>query len=151
MSETEARDGRVDVDQRAAAPEWVAAARERVTTALRLEPGEVLERAYVFEPVERGGVAFLLALVTKRLADGRLEMAALGGRADTPGWMELEFARRARFPDEVLPSILAELIDRCDAEGAVYREVDLDLDAGTAAELQVAALVDRLLPPDVAT
>jgi len=101
--------------------------------------------------MERGGVAFLLALVTKRLADGRLEMAALGGRADTPGWMELEFARCARFPDEVLPSILAEIIDRCDAEGAVYREVDLDVDVGTAAELQVAALVDRLLPPDEAT
>ena len=59
--------------------------------------------------------------------------------------------RRARFPDEVLPSILAEIIDRCDAEGAVYREVDLDVDADTAAELQVAALVERLLPPDGAT
>jgi hypothetical protein len=128
-----------------------AAARERVAGALRLEPGETLERAYIFEPVERQGVAFLLALVTKRLGDGRLEMAALGSRADAPGLMELEFARRARFPEEVLTSILAELIDRCDVEGAAYREVDLGLDVGTAPAEQVAALVDRLFPSDGAT
>jgi len=128
-----------------------AATRERVAGALHLEPGETLERAYIFEPVERQGVAFLLSLVTKRLGDGRLEMAALGSRADAPGLMELEFARRARFPEEVLASILAELIDRCDVEGAAYREVDLGLDAGAAPAEQVAALVDQIFPSDGAT
>lgn len=125
-------------------------ARGRVAAVLRLQPGEILERAYVFEPVERKGVSFLLALVTKRLLDGRLEMAALGGRADAPGFIELEFARRAQFPDEVLPSILAELIERCDADTAAYREVDLGLLAGTAVDEQVAALVERLAPPGAA-
>lgn len=126
-------------------------ARGRVAEALRLQPGEMLERAYVFEPVERKGVSFLLALVTKRLLDGRLEMAALGGRADAPGSIELEFARRAQFPDEVLPSILAELIERCDAATAAYREVDLGLISGAAVDVQVAALVDRLVPAGGAT
>ena len=113
--------------------------RQRVLTALRLSPGELVERAYLFDPLERAGVAFLLALVTKRLADGQLEMVALGGRADVPG--EIDFARRARFPDDVLPAILTELIDRCGAEGAAYREIDLGLLPGTPAEEQVDALV----------
>lgn len=137
MSENEVRDQHDD-------------ARDRVAKALRLEPGEMLERAYVFEPMERKGVSFLLALVTKRLVDGRLEMAALGGRTDAPGLIELEFARRAQFPDDVLPSILTELIERCDADAAAYREVHLDLVAGTAADVQVAALVDRLAPAEQA-
>ena len=125
-----------------------AAAAERVASALRLGEGEALERAYLFEPVERRGVSFLLALVTKRLPDGGLEMAALGGRADAPGLIELEFARRARFPDDVLPSILAEIIERCDAEGAAYREVDLRTAAGTPVSEQVTALVDQIVPAD---
>jgi len=122
------------------------AANDRVAAVLRLGEGEILERAYVFEPVERKGISFLLALVTKRRSDGGLEMAALGSRAGSPGLVELEFARRARFPDDVLPTILAEIIERCDAEGAAYREIDLDLAAGTPAEAQVAALVEQLLP-----
>jgi hypothetical protein len=121
---------------------------ERLAVALGLEPGETLERAYVFDPIERGGVAFRLALVTKRRADGSLEMAALGGRADQPH--EIDFARRARFPDEVLPSILGELIERCDAEGAAYREVELDIVPGAPAVGQVAELIERIRPPDAA-
>ncbi len=128
-----------------------AAALHRVADVLRLGDGEALERAYLFEPVERKGVSFLLALVTKRRADGGLEMAALGGRTDAPGLIELEFARRARFPDEVLPSILMEIIERCDAEGAAYREIELEALAGTSPGEQVAALVDQLLPTDAAT
>lgn len=124
---------------------------EGVATAIGLEPGERLERAFVFDPVERGGVAFLLALVTKRRVDGRLEMAALGGRAEPPGQFALDFARRARLPDDVLPSILGELIERCEAGGAVYREIDLDMDAGAPPGEQLATLVERLLPPDGAT
>jgi hypothetical protein len=124
---------------------------ERVASALRLAEGEALERAYLFEPVERRGVSFLLALVTKRRTDGGLEMAALGGRADAPGLIELEFARRARFPDDVLPSILAEIIERCDAEGAAYREVDLRAAAAASAAEQVSGLVDELVPVDAVT
>src|SRR5688500_5590205 len=108
-------------------PSW----RERLVEALELRPGERLERAYVFDPIERGGIAFLLTLVTKRLADGRLEMTALGSRGSTPGEIALEFTRRASFPEDVLRSILAELIDRTGAEGAAYREIDLGRATGT--------------------
>src|SRR5688500_19516389 len=93
--------------------------------AVRLEPGESLERAYVFEPVERGDVSFTLALVTKRLAPDRLEMIAVGGRVEGERTAARDFVRRARFPDSVLPEILAEFIDRCGVEGALYREVPL--------------------------
>ena len=94
-------------------------------TAVRLEAGESLERAYVFEPVARGEVSFTLALVTKRLAPGRLEMIAVGGRVEAERTAAREFVRRARFPDPVLPEILAEFIDRCGVEGALYREISL--------------------------
>lgn len=93
--------------------------------AVRLEAGESLERAYVFEPVARGEVSFTLALVTKRLAPGRLEMIAVGGRVEAERTAAREFVRRARFPDPVLPEILAEFIDRCGVEGALYREISL--------------------------
>lgn len=124
---------------------------DRVAEAIGLGAGESLERAYVFDPVERGGVAFLLALVTKRRVDGRLEMAALGGHAGPPGAFALDFASRVRIPDDVLPWILGELIDRCEAGGAVYREIDLGLDASIPPDEQVASLVERLLPPGGAT
>src|SRR5918996_1983021 len=93
--------------------------------AVRLVAGESLERAYVFEPVERGDVSFTLALVTKRLGPDRLEMIAVGGRVEGERTAARDFVRRARFPDSVLPEILAEFIDRCGVEGALYREIPL--------------------------
>ena len=93
--------------------------------AVHLETGESLERAYVFEPVERGDVSFTLALVTKRLGPNRLEMIAVGGRVEGERTAARDFVRRARFPDSVLPEILAEFIDRCGVEGALYREISL--------------------------
>lgn len=96
-----------------------------VEAAIGLEEGESLERAYVFEPVERKDVSFTLALVTKRLGTDRLEMIALGGRSGGDRAAAHDFVRRARFPDAVLPEILAEFIDRCGVEGALYREIPL--------------------------
>lgn len=108
------------------AEEARAAREEALRGILALEPGERLERLYLFEPLERKDVAFSLALVTKRLGPGRLEMVAIGARGE-PGRDEPapDFIRRARFPESVLPSILEEFIDRCGVEGAVYRETDL--------------------------
>lgn len=104
-------------------------ARAALVTALEaavgLEDGEALDRAYVFEPVERREVSFTLALVTKRLGGDRLEMVAVGGRAEGDRAAFHDFVRRARFPEAVLPEILAEFIDRCGVEGALYREVPL--------------------------
>lgn len=105
--------------------------------AIGLEEGESLDRAFVFEPVERKDVAFTLTLVTKRLADGRLEMVAFGGRSEGNQAPSHDFVRRARFPKAVLPEILAEFIDRCGVEGALHREVPLgewDADASTPLE-----------------
>ena len=51
-----------------AGPDAVPTLVAELEAAVRLEEGESLERAYVFEPVERGGVSFTLTLVTKRLA-----------------------------------------------------------------------------------
>lgn len=94
-------------------------------TAVGLAEGETLERAYVFERVERGDVSFTLALVTKRLTPDRLEMVAVGGRLEGERSAARDFVRRARFPESVLPEILAEFIDRCGVEGALYREIAL--------------------------
>jgi hypothetical protein len=118
---------------------------ERLLDALELRPGERLERAYVFDVIERAGVAFLLTLVTKRLADGRLEMAALGSRGSGTGEIALEFARRASFPEDVLPSILAELIDRSGAQGAVYREIELNIEPGAKPSDQAATLLEHIV------
>ena len=93
--------------------------------AIGLEEGESLDRAFVFEPVERKEVAFTLTLVTKRLADDRLEMVAFGGRSEGNQAPSHDFVRRARFPKAILPEILAEFIDRCGIEGALHREVPL--------------------------
>lgn len=114
--------------------------------AVRLEGDETLERAYVFEPVERGEVSFTLALVTKRLAPDRLEMVAVGGRVEGERTAAREFVRRARFPDSVLPEILAEFIDRCGVEGALYREIPLSgRDRGVVPPFERVA--DELLAP----
>src|SRR5687767_8101835 len=114
--------------------------------AVRLETGESLERAYVFEPVERGDVSFTLALVTKRLGPERLEMIAVGGRVEGERTAARDFVRRARFPDSVLTEILAEFIDRCGVEGALYREIPLSgRDAGADPPLE--RLADELLAP----
>ncbi|MGH7566939.1 MAG: hypothetical protein ACREK2_08935 [Gemmatimonadota bacterium] len=114
-------------------------------TAVGLEEGEVLERAYVFETVERGDVSFTLALVLKRLAFDRLEMVAVGGRVDGGQTAAREFVRRARFPESVLSEILAEFIDRCGVEGAQYREVRLA--AGDTDTLQPLERLAELLAP----
>ncbi len=98
---------------------------EALRRTLELRDDERLERVYVFEPLERKDVAFSLALVTKRLPDGRLEMVALGGRTSEPDQPAHDFVRRARFPVDVLPAILTEFVDRCGVEGAAHREVDL--------------------------
>jgi hypothetical protein len=96
-----------------------------LAAAVSLQEGETLERAYVFEPVERRDVSFTLALVTKRLGPDRLEMVAVGSRADRDQVASQDFVRRARFPEAVLSEILTEFIDRCGVEGAMYREVPL--------------------------
>lgn len=114
--------------------------------AVRLEDGESLERAYVFEPVERGDVSFTLALVTKRLVPDRLEMIAVGGRVEGERTAARDFVRRARFPDAVLPEILAEFIDRCGVEGALYREISLSGRAA-GADTPLERLADELLAP----
>ena len=114
--------------------------------AVRLEEGESLERAYVFEPVERGDVSFTLALVTKRLLPDRLEMIAVGGRVEGERTAARDFVRRARFPDSVLPEILAEFIDRCGVEGALYREISLS-GRDTGADPPLERIADELLAP----
>lgn len=98
---------------------------EGLRETLRVEDGETLERAYLFEPLEREDVAFRLALVVKRIAPDRLEMVAIGARSVGTEAPVSDFVRRARFPEPVLPSILEEFIDRCDVEGSVYRELSL--------------------------
>ena len=109
--------------------------------AVRLEADETLERAYVFEPVERGDVSFTLSLVTDRL-----EMVAVGGRVEAERTAARDFVRRARFPDSVLPEILAEFIDRCGVEGALYREIPLSgRDPGAVPPIE--RLADELLAP----
>ena len=126
-----------------------AAAREALVaeleTAVGLENDETLERAYVFEPVERRDVSFTLALVTKRLADGRLEMIAVGGRVAGERVDARDFVRRARFPEAVLTEILAEFIDRCGVEGAMYREIPLT-GRGSDAVRPLERLADLLAP-----
>lgn len=98
---------------------------EGLRESLRVEDGETLERAYLFEPLEREDVAFRLALVVKRIAPDRLEMVAIGARSVGTEAPVSDFVRRARFPEPVLPSILEEFIDRCEVEGSVYRELSL--------------------------
>jgi len=125
------------------------AARAALVTALEaavgLEDGEALDRAYVFEPVERREVSFTLALVTKRLGGDRLEMVAVGGRAEGERAASHDFVRRARFPEAVLPEILAEFIDRCGVEGALYREVRLA--GGVGGEGSFDRLAELMAPP----
>lgn len=112
--------------------------------AVGLQDGEALDRAYVFEPVERREVSFTLALVTKRLGGDRLEMVAVGGRAEGERTASHDFVRRARFPAAVLPEILAEFIDRCGVEGALYREVPLT--GGESTEGPLDRLAGLLAP-----
>lgn len=118
----------------------------RVREALALDQGDGLDRAYVFDALERGGVAFSLVLVTVRRAGdpARLEMVAIGGRSEPSAIPAHDFVRRARFPEPLLPSILADLIDRCGVEGALYHEIDLadaDVDTGLATLLEALAPV----------
>lgn len=114
-----------------------------LTTAVDLHEGERLERLYLFDSLERRDTSFSLAFVVKRVDEDRLEMAAVGGRAVGGSAPAHDFLRRARFPESVLPLILAEFIDRCGVEGAVYREIHL---AGKGAgREQVAELVERLV------
>jgi hypothetical protein len=97
----------------------------RLGQLFALSAGEAVERAYVFEPLERRDTSFSLVFVTRSCSDGRLEMVALGGRAPGgtgDGW---DFVRRARFPRATLTVVLEEFIERCGVEGAAYREVDL--------------------------
>jgi hypothetical protein len=97
----------------------------RLEQLFALTAGDAVERAYVFEPLERRDTSFSLVFVTRSCPDGRLEMVALGGRASggaVEGW---DFMRRARFPRATLALVLEEFIERCGIEGAAYREVDL--------------------------
>ncbi len=71
---------------------------EGLRETLRVEDGETLERAFLFEPLEREDVAFRLALVVKRIAPDRLEMVAIGARAVGTEAPVSDFVRRARFP-----------------------------------------------------
>lgn len=87
--------------------------------------GDAVERAYVFEPLERRDTSFSLVFVTRSCPDGRLEMVALGGRAPGGAGEGWDFVRRARFPRATLAVVLEEFIERCGVEGAAYREVDL--------------------------
>ncbi len=100
----------------------------RLERVLALSPGDSIERAYLFTPLERGGTSFSLVFVTKACADDRLEMIALGGRTGAEGEPWWDFVRRARFPRATLPAVLEEFIERCGAEGASYREIDLSGD-----------------------
>lgn len=114
-----------------------------LAAAIALEPGQQIERVYAFEVLERRDVAFALALVTKRIAPGRLEMVAVGERVTSGRASGTEFVRRAAFPEELLPEILAEFIDRCGVEGAIYREVAV---AGDDQADPIGALADLLAP-----
>ncbi len=116
-----------------------------LSQALRLKPDERLERLYLFDRIERSGTSFSLAFVVKRVSRSGLELVALGERAVGDEAPAQDFVRRARFPDSVLPLILAEFIDRCGAWGAVYRDIDLAGEGSTSEQL--AELTDHLVNP----
>lgn len=100
------------------------AARRASLAALLAAEGR-LDRAYLFDPLERGGVAFRLAMVIARLPHDRLELVAIGERVAEGVEPTRDFVRRASFPAATLPDVLEELIDRLGTEGARYREVPL--------------------------
>lgn len=110
-----------EVEREALRAERIAALEE----AVALEEGQTLDRAFLFDPLERKDVAFSLALVVKRVGEERLEMVAIGARAVGTEAPVNDFLRRATFPDPVLPQILEEFIDRCGVEEAVYRQIPL--------------------------
>jgi hypothetical protein len=115
----------------------------RLERLLALTPGDVVERAYVFEPLERRDTSFALVFVTKSCPDGRLELLALGGRVPGGGGNGWDFVRRARFPRSTLAEVLEEFIERCGALGASYREVDLTEGSGSGLD----RLADLLAGP----
>ncbi|MDX1623165.1 MAG: hypothetical protein R3199_04205 [Gemmatimonadota bacterium] len=115
--------------------------REALRDIVRLGPDERLDRLYLFEPLTRREVDFRLALVTKRDLEGKLEMVAIGERAEGDDRPGPDFVRRARFPEAVLPEILQEFIERSGVEVARFREIRLDPGSGGPA----ADPVDRLL------
>lgn len=94
-----------------------------LAAAVALQEEQRIERVFVFDPLARRDMAFTLALVVKRVSPERLEMVAIGGRQGAGLSASPDFIRRAAFPEELLPEILAEFIDRCGVEGASYREV----------------------------
>ena len=107
--------------------------------ALAISPGDEVERAYVFEPLERGGASFTLLFVTRAEPDDRLEMIALGRRAQGGVAGDWDFVRRARFPRTTLSTVLEEFIERCGVDGAAYREVDLSGEGIAGLERHLAA------------
>lgn len=107
--------------------------------ALAISPGDEVERAYLFEPLERGGTSFTLLFVTRAGPDDRLELIALGRRATGGVTGDWDFVRRARFPRATLSAVLEEFIERCGVEGAAYREVDLSGDGIAGLERHLAA------------
>ncbi len=116
----------------------------RLERVLALAPGDTIERAYLFEPLERRGTSFSLVFVTKGRADDRLEMIALGGRLGAEGKAGWDFVRRARFPRTTLSAVLEEFIERCGMEGASYREIDL---SGDGPEAGLSGLLHLLTSP----
>lgn len=107
--------------------------------ALAISPGDAVERAYLFEPLDRRGTSFTLLFVTRAQPDDRLEMIALGRRAEGGVVGDWDFVRRARFPRATLSAVLEEFIERCGVDGAAYREVDLSADGIAVLERQLAA------------
>ncbi|MGH7563660.1 MAG: hypothetical protein ACREK5_04465 [Gemmatimonadota bacterium] len=123
----------------------------RLERILALAPGDALERAYLFEPLERRGTSFSLVFVTKWCAGDRLEMTALGGRSGARGEAGWDFVRRARFPRTTLSAVLEEFIERCGMEGASYREVDLSRDGPDAGLPGLLQLLTSPGAPEVAS
>jgi hypothetical protein len=95
--------------------------------AFTLEPGERYHKLFLFDPLQRGEKKWGFLIITRRSAEGRVELAAYSYALDE-GWgageRKLE-SRRASIPEDKLDEVIEGILLRMDEPDSDYREVDL--------------------------
>jgi len=97
-----------------------------VTEAFAFAAGQSYHTLFLFPMIEKGETNWGFLIVTRRVDEERLELAAYSFEFDGQGSLSKRLeSRKARLPEEKLDEVLESLIQRMDELESNYREVNL--------------------------
>ena len=107
-------------------------------------------KLYLFDELDKGGGKWYFLIVTRKLSEQRIDLAAFSFEIDDGGKLNKKLeSRKAQIPSGSINDVIDELVSRIDEPDCDYREIDLShLDSKAEQQEYISRLIEGGLPEE---